>query len=247
MDMTSPSPRIYVYKITFEEVPYYYYGVHKEKKYNEYYMGSPVTHKWYWEFYTPKKQILQFFSFDDEGWGKAQDVEKNIIKNFYNTDIWCLNESCGCKTSTNICRKNGKRSYELGLGCHSMSKEERQKLGRKCGEKAYKNKLGIHSRTEEEKREHNRKAGKLAYELGAGIHSQTQEDKVNCGRKTFELGVGCHSLTTEEKSEYGKMGGLKTSSQVWQCLVTGYKTNAGALFVYQRNRGIDTSKRIKIK
>ena len=24
-------PRIYTYKITFEEVPYYYYGVHKEK------------------------------------------------------------------------------------------------------------------------------------------------------------------------------------------------------------------------
>jgi hypothetical protein len=47
--------RIYTYKITFEEVPYYYWGSHKEKRYNEYYMGSPVTHKWCWDFYTPKK------------------------------------------------------------------------------------------------------------------------------------------------------------------------------------------------
>ena len=55
--MTSQSPRIYLYKITFEEVSYYYYGVHKEKRYNEYYMGTPVTHKWVWDFYTPKKHI----------------------------------------------------------------------------------------------------------------------------------------------------------------------------------------------
>ena len=35
--MTSQSPRIYTYKITFQEVPYYYYGVHKEKRFDEYY------------------------------------------------------------------------------------------------------------------------------------------------------------------------------------------------------------------
>ena len=57
------SPRIYLYKITFEEVPYYYYGVKKEKYFNEEYWGSPYTNKWCWELYTPKKQILQFFDF----------------------------------------------------------------------------------------------------------------------------------------------------------------------------------------
>ena len=44
--MTSQSPRIYIYKITFDEVLYYYYGVHKEKYFNQEYWGSPVTHKW---------------------------------------------------------------------------------------------------------------------------------------------------------------------------------------------------------
>jgi hypothetical protein len=48
-------PRIYTYKITFEEVPYYYYGSKKEKVFDEEYCGSPVTNKWCWELYTPKK------------------------------------------------------------------------------------------------------------------------------------------------------------------------------------------------
>ena len=68
-------PRIYIYKITFEEVPYYYYGVHKEKYFNEQYWGSPVTNKWCWELYTPKKQILQLFDFTDEGWVEAQKID----------------------------------------------------------------------------------------------------------------------------------------------------------------------------
>ena len=102
------SPRIYIYKITFEEVLYYYYGVHKEKKFNEYYMGSSITHKWYWNFYTSKKQILQFFDFTDEGWLEAQEVEKRLIKPFYNNDKWCLNEQCGGKISLKMLSEAGK-------------------------------------------------------------------------------------------------------------------------------------------
>ena len=69
------SPRIYLYKITFEEVPYYYYGVHKEKKFDEYYMGSPITNKWCWEFYTPKKQILEVFEFSEEPYEYDEDED----------------------------------------------------------------------------------------------------------------------------------------------------------------------------
>jgi hypothetical protein len=106
--MTSYSPRIYIYKITFEEVPYYYYGVHKEKKFDEYYMGTPITHKWCWDFYTPKKQILQLFDFTDEGWIESQEVEKRLIKPVYNTDKWCLNEHCGGLISLEVLSKAGK-------------------------------------------------------------------------------------------------------------------------------------------
>ena len=80
--MTSQSPRIYIYKITFEEVPYYYYGVKKEKYFNEEYWGSPITNKWCWELYTPKKQILQLFDYTDEGYVEAvkKYAEENELK-----------------------------------------------------------------------------------------------------------------------------------------------------------------------
>lgn len=85
------SPRIYIYKITFEEVPYFYYGVHSEKRYGEYYMGSPIRNKWAWNMYTPKKQILQEFNSAEE----AHKVEVRIIKYFLNRDPNCLNANAG--------------------------------------------------------------------------------------------------------------------------------------------------------
>jgi hypothetical protein len=78
--MTSQSPRIYLYKITFEEVPYYYYGVHKEKKFDEYYVGTPVTHKWCWELYTPKKQIQNSLEYL-----LSQKLFLDITKDYHNS------------------------------------------------------------------------------------------------------------------------------------------------------------------
>ena len=137
------SPRIYTYKITFEEVPYYYYGVHKEKVFGEEYWGSPYTNKWCWELYTPKKQILEFFEFSDVGWSKAQKVETRIIKQFYNTDNWCLNENCGGNISLEVLRetgiKNGKKqgkiNFENKIGFFALTKEERIEIGKKSGKK----------------------------------------------------------------------------------------------------------------
>ena len=132
--MTSQSPRIYTYKITFEEVPYYYYGIKKEKYFNQEYWGSPITHKWCWEFYTPKKQILEIFNCDDEGYMQAQEIEKRIITPVLN-DKWCLNENVGGKMSINIRiqagKKAGQKTYKFGLGLHSLSIEEKKKLLKK--------------------------------------------------------------------------------------------------------------------
>ena len=61
-------------------------------------------------------------------------------------------------------------------------------------------------------------------------------------KKSKELGLGIHSLTTEQLSETGK----KVASQKWECLETGFITNAGNLTKYQKKRDIDTSKRVKI-
>ena len=326
--MTLPSPRIYIYKITFEEVLYYYYGVHKEKKFGEYYMGSPVTHKWCWDFYTPKKQILQLFDFSDEGWLEAQEVEKRIIKPFYNTDKWCLNQNCGgiisleinrktgklsaqkCKElgiglfslskeqlsqlgkengkmskelKTGICGlsveeriKNGKQNYELGTGIHGLSPEQKSEFGKNGGEKAYQMKLGIFSLSPKERSKNSKKGGNKSKELGVGIHglskeqliennrkngyrhkenktgifSLTEEEKSELGRRNGnrnkELGKGIHGRTKEQMTEDGKKGGVVAAkiinAQRWECCITGYVSTAAGIVVYQRARGIDTSK-----
>jgi hypothetical protein len=237
--MTSQSPRIYIYKITFEEVLYYYYGVHKERKYNEYYMGSPVVHKWCWELYTPKKQILELFDFTDEGWMEAQEIETRLIKPVYNTDKWCLNESCGGKISLNVRRetgrKVGKKIYEEKKGIHSLSFEERSEMGktagkicyeegkgihaetteqrRKRGQKLYKDRKGIHSQTFEERSELGKRNGQKLYEEGKGIFGMTLEEKLEVSRKTgkkhYENKTGIFSLTTEKRSDLSREIGQK--------------------------------------
>jgi hypothetical protein len=87
-------PQIYLYKITFEEIPDWYWGVHKENHPGEYYMGSPYTHAWKWEFYTPKKQILQYFTYSAEGYRRAKLVEDRLIRPDLN-NLFCLNENVG--------------------------------------------------------------------------------------------------------------------------------------------------------
>lgn len=279
--MTSQSPRIYLYKITFEEVPYYYYGVHKEKKFNEYYMGSPYTHKWCWNFYTPKKQILQFFDFTDEGWLEANKIEQRIIKSFYSTDKWCLNENCGGVISLKLKSKIGKKIYKLKLGIHGLSKNERIKNAKKAGiiggTKTYKNKSGIHAIPSEKKADQARKGHKKQKELKIGFWGLSTEKRSEIGKKGGSVSgknhkknkSGFFAISPEEKSEISKRGGtttkeknvgifsipydkmcernLKNSLQKWKCLETGFITNAGNLTKYQRKRGIDTTKRIKLE
>ena len=99
-------PRIYTYKITFEEIPHWYWGVHKEKRFGETYLGSPCTHKWMWDFYTPEIQILELFPYSEPGWVQAQLTEKQIIRKDLNNPL-CLNEGCGSVLSTLACQKGG--------------------------------------------------------------------------------------------------------------------------------------------
>jgi hypothetical protein len=194
-------PRIYTYKITFEEVSYYYYGVKKETYFDQEYFGTPITHKWIWDFYTPKKQILEIFDYTDKGWIEAQEVEKRLIKPVYNIDEWCLNESCGGKISLEINRKVGKIN----------------------GINAFKNKIGIFGRSQEKIKLDCIKGGKVSgerlYESGKGIFGLSQKQIIEnakrggiiTGKKSMELGIGIHKLTKDQRIEngkiYGKLGG----------------------------------------
>jgi len=213
-------PRIYTYKITFEEVPYYYYGSKKEKKYNEEYWGSPKTNRWCWELYTPKKQILEIFDYTDEGYEECRKVENRLIKPFLD-DTCCLNERCGGHYSLEVCRKVGERSKELGKGIHSLTFEERSELGKRNAKKSKELELGFYKMTFEERSELGKRNAK----------------------KSKELGIGIFALTKDELSETSK----KVAYQKWQCTITGFIANAGNLAQYQRRRGIDTTNRIRIQ
>lgn len=219
--MTSQSPRIYTYKITFEEVPYYYYGSHKEKKYNEEYWGTPVTNKWCWKFYTPKKQILEIFEYSDDGWVESQKIENKLIKLFINTDKWCLNESCNGVSSLKVLREIGLNHRKNGTGIFSMTPEERTEVARRTNLKCKEKSTGIYGRTEEQ-----------MFIVG----------KKN-GLKCKENGTGIFSMTPEEKSERSR----KVAAQRWMCLETGYISSAATLASYQKHRGIDTSKRKRLE
>jgi len=264
-------PRIYTYKITFEEVPYYYYGSKKERYYNQKYFGSPITNKWCWELYTPKKQILEVFDYTDEGYEKCKRVEDRLISPFLN-DPYCLNERCGGAYSLDIRRKTGKKvglkHKENGTGVCGISRELRKEIGRKSGIKTKKGGTGIFSLTKEQRREisirnkenkvgmfsltkeQKRQIGLKTKENKVGLFSLTKEQRKEnsrkAGLKCKENGTGIFSLTVEQKSELGKNAAKKVNSQKWICLETGYISNPGALTNYQKARGIDTTKRKRI-
>jgi hypothetical protein len=252
--MTSQSPRIYIYKITFEEVPYYYYGVKKEKKYNECYMGSPVTHKWCWELYTPEKQILQLFDFTDEGWNEAQEVEKRLIRPFYNTDKWCLNENVGGQISLDVCRKTGKKCAKLKLGFYNMSEEERIAISKKVGNENKILNRGICALTKEQRIENGKKynhlGGYKSKKLKVGIHGLSKEERVENSKKMQKIckenKTGIWKFTEEERKQrfYENCGNVNKIK--WMCLETGHISTPGPLTNYQRARNIDTSKRKRV-
>jgi hypothetical protein len=245
-------PRIYVYKITFLEVPHYYYGMHEEKKFDEYYMGSPRTNKDYWKKYTPQKEILYTFTTRKDAYRK----EKELISEVFNKDPYCLNRCCNGVVDIQISINAGKKCYELKKGVHGLSEEKRKENSKKGAEKNREQETGIFNLTEEQRKralENSHNTNKLNK---TGFYGISKEKHSENGKKAIaiqrELGIGFFGGISEEQikinaSKGGKVGGKVTSAQIWECTETGFQSKPGPLTVYQRNRGIDPSKRIRIK
>lgn len=256
--MIIPGPRIYVYKITFKEVPHYYYGVHKEKRFDEKYFGSPITNKKYWKLYTPIKEYIKFFEFSGEGFKQARIFEDGLIGPVLNEEL-CLNAHCGGAMSLEIYREAGKIgglvNYLRENGIHALPKEQKIKNASKAGKRSFELGVGVHARSKEKMTEDGIKGGTLLYKLGLGIHAMTKEEKSKAGKiggriagkKTYELGLGLHGLSEEEKSKARKKAAKTQHSQRWQCTITGYISTPCGLSSYQKARGIDVSNRKKIE
>jgi hypothetical protein len=133
-------PRIYTYKITFEEIPHWYWGIHKEKKFGEVYLGTPKTHRWMWDFYTPVIQILEIFPFNEKGWKEANAVERRLIYPDLQNPL-CLNENCAGVMSWEVHRKNGAQSLKKAIERNPNHQSEAGTLG---AERLKELGLGIH-------------------------------------------------------------------------------------------------------
>jgi hypothetical protein len=226
-------PRIYTYKITFEEVPYWYWGVHKERKHGEVYLGSSKSHPWVWDYYTPVLQILEVFPYTQEGWEEAQTVEKRLIRPDLNNPM-CLNENCGGILSLDSCQKGAKITLNA---LHS----EKDDQGRSVhGVNSAKNLMKIHeTKNEFGKSVHAVNAGKQTHkerdEFGRSVHGLRSSDRIHAEKD--EQG---RSVTAVKSME-------KVNSQRFRCEVTGHISNSGGLSRYQMKRGIDTSQRVRVQ
>jgi len=196
-------------------------------------MGSPVTHKWMWEFYTPKIQILEFFPFTDEGWKEAFAIEKRLIRPDLNNPL-CLNERCNVTTSQYASAKGGKitgeKSVRLGLGIHSTDYKNSQKRKDACtkggivggpigGAKVVENKLGVHSPeyTNSEKYIEDRvKGGQISgqnsFERGTKIFAISSEERARIssevGQRSYKEQFGMFAPEyVDKKKEWSGMGG----------------------------------------
>jgi hypothetical protein len=226
-------PRIYTYKITFEGTPYWYWGVHKEDEFDEIYWGSPVTNKWYWEVYSPEKQILEIFPYSDEGWDVAQLIEQRLILPDLDNPF-CLNERCGVRSSMRVLRENGRRNV-------ATINAEKDDLGRSI--QGVKNAERLNAEKDELGRSVNAVKGSI----------KTNEEKtadgksVNAVKGAAVLHTFLHSDKNEEgKSKVAVKAGSSTGAQRWRCLVSGVVSNAAGVVRYQRKHNIDTSLRERI-
>jgi len=185
------SPRIYIYKITFEEIPDWYWGIHKETKYGEHYLGSPKTHKWKWDFYTPHLQVLEEFECSDLGWKVAKRVEDQIIAHDFNNPL-CLNEAVAGVMSLESCRRGGRTSAPIVNANKHSDKDElgRSKATMRMNEVT-------HSKKDDQ---------------GRSLHGVKSAQRTN----SILNENGKSAAGVKGGSRGGPLGGKITSSQIWR-------------------------------
>ena len=155
----------YTYKITFKDLPgYFYYG--RKKDNGKPYFGSPITWKRLWEQFEPEVQILHWYETSEE----VNAAENSIIEATWRNK-YSLNENNGRCVSEEVCRKNGLRTISA-LNSHPNTKGGSSKGGKKsgpvngkkygpeCGKKNHKN-MSDHPNTKAARVENGRKSGKI--------------------------------------------------------------------------------------
>lgn len=187
--------KYYVYKITFEEVPHFYFGMrkHSDPLQDFLYLGTPYTHKSYWEIYTPKKQVMAIFSSQSS----AAQLEKAVISQNWKSK-YCLNENVGgvisitqCKLGAIKANKTKRIRKELDPSYSSVLKR-----GAINASKTIKEKRSSDAEYEQKYKKNCLKGLKKAW-----IAAQSKESRLK--RKTTQA-MNLHQRG-EKNSQFGKM------------------------------------------
>ena len=140
------------------------------------------------------------------------------------------------------------RSESMRKRAANMTPEQRSEIARKSNasmtleQRSEKSRKAQALRTPEQRSESGRKGRanmtpeQRSESVRKGRANMTPEQRSEIARKTAA------NMNPEQRSEAGR----KLASQRWQCTQTGFITNAGSLSNYQRARGIDTSKRVRL-
>jgi hypothetical protein len=140
------------------------------------------------------------------------------------------------------------RSERIRKSNASRTPEQRTESGRKANSKltpeqrSQRSRKSQASRTLEQRSEIARKANaSRTPEQRSEVTRKSNASRTPEQRKEIAKKANA-SMTPEQKSVRGK----KASSQMFQCTVTGFITNAGSLSTYQKARGIDTTQKIRL-
>jgi hypothetical protein len=83
--------------------------------------------------------------------------------------------------------------------------------------------------------------GRIAVEQKLGLFDPHYADRVRDWKVK-----GGKTPASDLQKQIARENAKKRNAQVWKCLETGTKMNAGNLTQYQRARGIDTTRRVRI-
>ena len=101
----------------------------------------------------------------------------------------------------------GRQSFELGVGIHKLTSEEKAAAGRKGVAVQAENGTGFYGMTKDQRSEIARRTaanGRLGFQLSTREQQAARAQRG--GKKASELKLGIHAMTFEQKSAAGKKG-----------------------------------------
>jgi len=219
----------YTYTVWFVD-GHYYHGMAKYRGVDpllDGYYGTPVTYKHKWQETMFWKEITGTFNTQQE----ANLFEQEQINKCYKTDPKCLNANCGGYILDEHIRKGHEKLRQRGEFFYDPEWQKQNQ--EKCREE----KIGIYAPGVRSR----------------GSANQPREVKQKTGKrvgllaKTNKLGI--FGLSLEEQKRNKSMGAKTQHAQRWMNTDDNHEpfvSTPCGLSRWQKHRGIDTAKRIRV-